>query len=238
MYKNPLVVGYKGKIGSFILTGLLNHMPKANNIWCTDVNNTKRETIDRIKKSDLIFLCVPIQETMNWITTYYKYLKGKTIVEQTSLKAPFFFYGNFNNNKIEKLNIINMHILFNPSTTPDFKDRLICFVKNKKLKEELCLLISNITNCYGITYFDTVVDHDKEMAKQQSLLHRVILALDNIIKDQGTTYIGKKIKELATRIKTLDPTLFDHIQNNMYFGEVLDKFKQELQYAPSLRPKI
>ena len=28
-FRAPLVVGYKGEIGSFILQGLLRHMPKA-----------------------------------------------------------------------------------------------------------------------------------------------------------------------------------------------------------------
>ena len=45
---NPLVCGYKGEIGSFILSGLLKVMPKALDIWCVDVNETESEVIDRI----------------------------------------------------------------------------------------------------------------------------------------------------------------------------------------------
>jgi hypothetical protein len=65
--KQPLVIGYKGEVGSFVLGGLLRIMPKALDIWCVDVNETKREVEQRIKISDVIFLCVPLQMTLEWL---------------------------------------------------------------------------------------------------------------------------------------------------------------------------
>ena len=40
IFKSPLVVGYKGEIGSFILQGLLRTMPKALDILCYDILDT------------------------------------------------------------------------------------------------------------------------------------------------------------------------------------------------------
>ena len=73
MFKNPLVVGYKGEIGSFILQGLLKTMPKAKDIWCFDINETEKDKIARIKKADYIFLCVPLQDTA---TVSYTHLRA------------------------------------------------------------------------------------------------------------------------------------------------------------------
>jgi prephenate dehydrogenase len=83
----PLVVGYKGEIGSFILNGLLKTMPKASNIWCVDINDSPDEVAERIKRSDFIFLCVPLDKTIEWVNVWKRLLKDKVIVEQCSLKA-------------------------------------------------------------------------------------------------------------------------------------------------------
>jgi prephenate dehydrogenase len=83
--KQPLVIGYKGEIGSFILGGLLRLMPKALDIWCTDINETDEEVANRIKVSDVIFLCVPLQLTMSWILKHKLLLKDKILIEQCSL---------------------------------------------------------------------------------------------------------------------------------------------------------
>jgi hypothetical protein len=98
LMKHPLVVGYKGEIGSFILSGLLRVMPKALNIWCTDVNESDEEVASRIKIADVIFLCVPLQSTLNWLLKFKNLLKDKTIIEQCSLKE-----GLFENESIKEL---------------------------------------------------------------------------------------------------------------------------------------
>ena len=82
-----MIVGYRGEIGSFILNGLLRVMPKALNIFCSDVNESEDEVVERIEKSDTIFLCVPMNKTIDWIVRYKELLKGKTILEQCSLKV-------------------------------------------------------------------------------------------------------------------------------------------------------
>jgi prephenate dehydrogenase len=84
--KKPLVIGHKGEIGSFLVNGLLKYMDKALDILCFDVNETQEEVEERIKKSDVIFLCVPVKQTVNWLKTYKSLLSGKIIFEQASLK--------------------------------------------------------------------------------------------------------------------------------------------------------
>ena len=63
-FKSPLVVGYKGEVGSFLLNGLLKIMPKALNVWCFDICETPIEKEHRIKISDCIFLCAGLQGFM------------------------------------------------------------------------------------------------------------------------------------------------------------------------------
>ena len=65
--KQPLVIGYKGEIGLFILMGLIKIMAKALDIWCVDINETKEEVEQRIKIADTIFLCVPLETTLEWL---------------------------------------------------------------------------------------------------------------------------------------------------------------------------
>ena len=56
IFRAPMVVGYKGQIGRFILAGLLEHLPKANDIHCTDVSNSKQDVVERLEKADYVFL--------------------------------------------------------------------------------------------------------------------------------------------------------------------------------------
>ena len=122
--KQPLVVGYKGEIGSFILNGLLRIMPKALDIWCVDINETYEETIQRIQIADVIFLCVPLQDTEAWLLKHKEQLSGKKIIEQCSLKEWI-----YENQKLRDLNIMSMHILFRPSQTPNLEDRNVGSLK-------------------------------------------------------------------------------------------------------------
>jgi prephenate dehydrogenase len=118
--KQPMVVGYKGEIGSFILNGLLRVMPKALDIWCVDINESDEEVESRIKVADTIFLCVPLQKTVDWLLKFKTLLKDKIIIEQCSLKEWI-----YNNKSLQGLNIKSMHILFRPSQTPDLLDRVV-----------------------------------------------------------------------------------------------------------------
>lgn len=210
MFKSPLVVGYKGEIGSFILAGLLKVMPKALNIWCFDINETEQEKIERIKKSDYIFLCVPLNKTKNWLLSYLPYLENKTIVEQCSLKS--FLY---NDPRFDKLNFIGMHLLFRPSATPNHKDRrCILFRLEEKWFADVVEKMTN-SDVHVMTHYAGAEEHDKAMAHTQGLVHRVILALDEAMKyDKAMTYVSGRIRALADRIKQGDPELYKAIQDN------------------------
>ena len=164
-FESPLVVGYKGEIGSFILQGLLRIMPKALNIWCYDVGETEEEKKERIKKSDIIFLCVPMQDTMKWFYKYLRLLKGKTIVEQCSLKSMI-----YEDKKLKDLRIMSMHILFRPSATPNKQDRKVALIKKRYAGysfdwyRRLDLDIEKITGS-EIVWFENYKEHDKAMAR-------------------------------------------------------------------------
>lgn len=225
IFKNPLVVGYKGEIGSFILQGLLRTMPKASNIWCFDINETEDERIDRIKKADFIFLCVPLQNTMAWLAKYKKYLTGKIIVEQCSLKS-------FLNHAPDNLTFVSMHILFRPSSTPDRDDRN-------------CLLFSTYIDGFALALFAndvkniiqsevTVVDcnrdnHDKIMAENQAVFHRVLMVLSQMIRNKNTrTFVNKKVINLVDRIRSGDKNLYELIQKNPHTESAIKEFKKKL----------
>lgn len=225
----PLVVGYKGEIGSFILQGLLKTIPKALDIWCFDINETEKEKIDRIKKSDTIFLCIPIQDTVEWLFKYQKYLKGKKIIEQCSIKGIIF--GNKKLLcKINHYSLFSMHILFRPSITPNKEDRKVMLIEHYPVGwGGLEKTIEKITDS-KIVWIRDYKTHDIVMARQQALIHRVLLCLDNLIENScGQTYIGKKLMELTNRIKSGDKILYSSIQKNKYLPEVLKEFNKNLR---------
>ena len=216
--KQPLVVGYKGEIGSFILNGLLRVMPKALDIWCVDVNETEDEVKERIERSDVIFLCVPMNVTLDWIVTYKKLLRKKMLLEQCSLKEEI-----CNSHIVNGLDIRSMHILFRPSGTPNKADRRLALFDGQ-FNEEMTEKLLEITDSYLVTYKDAE-EHDREMAIQQALVHRALLLLgDSLEKCKGSTYVSKKVVELANRVKNGDKDLYQAIQDNKYLGEGLDDF--------------
>ena len=222
--KNPLVVGYKGEIGSFILNGLLRITPKANDIMCVDINNSVQEIIDRIDMSDVIFLCVPIEKTVEWLEQYYHVIHDKMIFEQTSIKGTI-----FDSYIVKKLNIIPMHIMFRPSGTPDTIHRKVALFNTPehRLNLDMMEIIKEITESQ-IVFFNSIETHDKKMAIQQALTHRVLLVLDYMIKSNGhATYVGDRVAELADRINGGDEVLYETIQNNQYtmdgVQEMVDK---------------
>ncbi len=219
---NPLVVGYKGEIGSFILNGLLKVMPKALNIWCVDINETESEVIDRIQKSDIIFLCIPILKTKDWLIKYKLLLHKKVIIEQTSLKSWL------NDPILKSLDIRSMHVLFRPSQTLDFKDRKIALI-GPGFDEITAASIMQITNS-DIVWYDNIEAHDKAMAIQQALIHRTLLLLGKALNQTyGSTYISKKVSELCNRIKQGDLELYKTIQDNKHLDEPLKKLINDLQ---------
>lgn len=216
---NPLTIGYKGEIGSFILSGLLRIMPKALSIWCSDINESDEEVIDRIKISDVIFLCVPMQMTIDWLLKHKELLKNKIIIEQCSLKEWI-----YEDERINDLDIRSMHILFRPSQTPNLEDRKVGLFKGQ-FDKEMAKDVANITQSEIVWYLNAEA-HDKEMAIQQALLHRTLLLLGDALKTcKGSTYVSKKIIELTERIKRGDLRLYKSIQENKYLDCHLEKLR-------------
>lgn len=235
IFKNPLVVGYKGEVGSFLLNGLLRTMPKALDIWCFDINESEKERIERIQKSDYIFLCVPIQDTVEWLKQYKPFLKDKIIVEQCSLKSII-----YENKEINGLNYISMHLLFRPSATPNKEDRR-CILFYKEYRTPFFHEIKKIIES-EIIFINDYKQHDKLMAERQALVHKILLTLDKTISKGVETYTSKNIRNLINRIKSGNKELYDFIQTNKYLPEVLEKFKDNLDdekedLAPSLSIK-
>ena len=225
MFQSPLVVGYKGEIGSFILNGLLKTLPKANNIWCFDINESEEEKIERIRKSDYIFLCVPLQDTVEWLIKYKPYLENKIIVEQCSLKGLI-----FNDNRINDLHYISMHLLFRPSATPNKEDRRCIVIDENNYQFMLFADMLSETLDIEIEPLYSYTDHDETMAENQALVHRVILALVQTLKNPRVdTYVSRTIRDLARRIEEGDETLYKMIQENKYLDDVLVKFENNLR---------
>ena len=220
-FKSPLVVGYKGEVGSFLLNGLLRVMPKALNIWCFDINESMLEKEHRIKLADYIFLCVPMQDTVPWLLRHRKLLAGKIIIEQCSLKAPL-----YNIPGLKDLDIRSMHLLFRPSATPNLQDRRCAIVGDRMILIEDH--IGKMTEA-TLLHYETYLEHDAAMAIDQALIHRVLLVLEQILKTTGAqTYTSRKIWELIKRLKAGDKTLYSLIQQNKTFPEVLRQFKDTL----------
>ncbi len=230
MFRAPLVVGYKGEIGRFILAGLLKHLPKANDIHCVDVNNSEEDVAKRLELADSIFLCVPIQTTLAWLRAHGARLTGKIVVEQTSVKG--FLYEDPD---LRDVQFLSMHLLFRPSATPQedrrglvFSDRLpaadvAAFAREIEavLETPFALLESTGEPAY--------VRHDRLMARQQALVHRVLLALSEFVSEaSATTYVGQRVVELAGRIQSGDPELYRMIQANPFVEEELATFLKGL----------
>ena len=232
-FKNPLVVGYKGEIGSFILQCLLKVMPKALNIWCFDINESEASRIARIKRSDYIFLCVPLRDTTKWLVRYKKYLKGKKIVEQCSLKS--FLYED---KRFKDLELIGMHLLFRPSGTPDPADRECIVIMDRQLHpgasldwwENFIMTVQEMTKSV-ISCYPNYKAHDEAMATLQAVTHRVILTLGELISTEstdGSTYVTRRVMELVKRIEAGNYNLYKRIQDNEHLPKPLKKFKRML----------
>ncbi|HEY3781535.1 MAG TPA: hypothetical protein VGL56_10655 [Fimbriimonadaceae bacterium] len=227
----PLVVGYKGEIGRFILAGLLEDMPKANDIFCVDINNSEDEVRERIRKSDYIFLCVPLQHTVAWIDGFLPDLSGKILVEQCSVKS--FLYEN---ESYKTLNLLSMHLLFRPSATP-IKDRRCLVFSERGSSADLAAFSDLMARALktSVVSIDSGAEsahlqHDRLMAYQQSLVHRVILVLASKIQDEhGQTFVGQRIQELAERIEAGDPELYRLIQGNPFTDSVVADFESSLR---------
>lgn len=228
MFKAPLVVGYKGEIGSFLLQGLLRIMPKASDIWCYDKEATAGEAFDRLEKADVVFLCVPIQETASWIQKhhhqFWKREHSKVLIEQTSLKDPL-------RKEFRDLPILSMHVLFRPSATPNPQDRCIALIQHP-LWKTYAPLIQQMTQA-SLIYYNSIQEHDREMALQQALTHRLILILNSLYERQrlpiGKTYISQQVQALAHRIQQGDRVLYQTIQSNRFLSQALRALEKQLR---------
>ena len=193
------------------------------NIMCVDINETEDEIVERIDESDVIFLCVPLDQTLPWITKYGLFLKDKIIVEQTSLKEPL-----FEDAQVKDLNVIPMHILFRPSSTPNMADRKVGLFTKTDMSVGLLETIKDITQA-EVVWFRDVCEHDVQMAVTQALVHRTILALAKALEClDASTYVGNKIIELSNRIKKGDKKLYKAIQDNKYTSHQLETFVGEI----------
>jgi len=233
LIKSPLVVGYRGEIGSFILQGILRVMSKACDIWCFDINETETEKIDRIRMSDVIFLCVPMQDTTKWLFKYKRYLRHKIIIEQTSLKSWLCDRNNFSIVHASGApRILSMHLLFRPSATPNKEDRKVILINHDDWQfgfSGFYRPIKEITEA-DIVWVSNCQIHDQLMARQQALVHKILLTLDKtLLGIGGQTYIGKKLKELTTRIRGGDPKLYSLIQKNKYLSLSMKEFNKNLR---------
>jgi len=221
--QNPLIIAYKGEIGSFILSGLLRVMPKALNIFCVDVNETEQEVIERIKKSDVIFLCVPLDMTIEWIMQYRNLLRNKIIIEQCSLKEWI-----YEDPRIRNFDVRSMHILFRPSQTPNLEDRELALFENQ-FNDDMVETLQLLTQSKLVWYKDAK-EHDREMAVQQGINHRTLLILGKMLENcNGSTYISKKVIELSDRIKKGEKSLYGRIQENKYLPEKLKELEREFK---------
>jgi prephenate dehydrogenase len=231
VFRAPLVVGYKGEIGRFVLAGLLEHLPKANDIHCVDVNNSDQDVRERIGRADFVFLCVPIQDTERWLLEHLDALREKTVVEQTSVKG--FLYQN---PELAEIRFLSMHLLFRPSATPAddrrglvFSDRMpieevAAFAREIEaaLKTPFAILEATDDPCHVL--------HDRLMARQQALVHRVLLVLDEFVSEESAaTFVGRRVVELAERIRSGDRVLYRMIQENPFLREELEAFRSRLQ---------
>ena len=232
MIRAPLVVGYKGEIGRFILSGFLEHLPKANDIHCVDFNNSEEDVIERIQRADFIFLCVPLEKTIDWIDRYSPHLGDKTLVEQCSVKG--FLYEN---PACEHLRILSMHLLFRPSATPPVDRRGLVFSDRvnpadlEVFRSEIAVALATPMSIVKAEGPDAAyVVHDRHMARQQALVHRVLLVLAESIDDpRMQTYVGLRVAELADRIRAGDPVLYRLIQENPFTNEEVASFFDRLQ---------
>ena len=198
-------------------------MPKALDIWCIDINETQEEVEHRIKVSDIIFLCTPLELTVKWLIEHKALIGNKPVVEQCSLKEWL-----FENEDLKDLDIRSMHILFRPSQTPNKEDRRVGLFKGH-FNADLAKDIADITQS-SIVWFEDAQDHDREMAIQQALLHRTLLILGRALKNcKGSTYISQKVLELETRIRKGNKDLYGRIQGNKYLPEALDKLKRDFE---------
>lgn len=230
MFGAPLVVGYKGEIGRFILAGLLEHLPKANDILCVDVNNSDEDVRERIEKADSVFLCVPIQLTADWLGRFLPLLSGKTVVEQASIKA--FLYED---PRFDELRLLSMHLLFRPSTTPAEDRRGLVFSDRIPVSEvadfarEIEAVLATPFSILESAEEPAYVRHDRLMARQQALVHRVLLALSEFVSEESAaTYVGQRVVELADRVKAGDPVLYRMIRENRYLEPELKAFRERL----------
>lgn len=228
--KNPLVIGYKGEIGSYILQALLKFMPKASNIWCYDVGSDDSEIRIRLHQSDTIFLCVPLDKTFEFFNKYSNFLRDKTVIEQTSLKL---WVPKMKSELKDKFNceLVSMHVLFRPSVTPDVKDHYVAVIGKKQTPGFTSAKnFVDIVLKAKLVYIETIEQHETIMACQQALVHRVLLVLDNCLRSEFPgTYVSRKVRDLAKRITSGDPKLYEMIQNNPKLKLQLANFNRQMK---------
>ena len=164
-----------------------------------------------------------MNKTIDWIVRYKELLKGKTILEQCSLKV-----GICKDERLKGLDIKSMHILYRPSQTPNLDDRKVGLMR-EQFDASMAKELAEVTQS-EIVWYDNVEEHDKEMAIQQALVHRTLLILGKTLsKCSGSTYISKKVVELSDRIKQGDLDLYKQIQDNEYLDEHLEDLSEEFK---------
>lgn len=123
-----------------------------------------------------------------------------------------------------------MHILFRPSATTVSENRKVALIRQGKLNRNWWVTDYKIAQIIQarIIWYDNYKQHDKDMAIQQALVHRILLTLEHHLKDSHATYVSQKVWELIERIKQGDRGLYSIIQANTELPKILEDFKENL----------
>jgi prephenate dehydrogenase len=164
-----------------------------------------------------------MQSTLEWLSKHRSLLKNKIIFEQCSLKEWI-----YESAVVKDLDVRSMHVLFRPSQTPNLEDRKVGLFK-EQVGLTTAETIGSITQA-KIAWYKDAEEHDREMAVQQALLHRTLLILSKLLKNcSGSTYISKRVIELADRIRKGNKDLYQRIQQNKYLPEKLSQLKKDFE---------
>jgi prephenate dehydrogenase len=133
------------------------------------------------------------------------------------------------------MSYLSMHLLFRPSATAIEDRRGLIFA------DELSPALVEEFLAYSRRAFRTNMAmlkgdgepsyrlHDRVMAREQGLVHRVILTLAESLDEKATqTYVGQRVCELAQRIQGGDPVLYRIIQENPFLDAEVTGFQDRL----------
>ena len=161
---------------------------------------------------------------------YRHLLREKIVVEQTSLKSVVYDHMKKIFAYKADFELLSMHVLFRPSATPNRDDRRVALINGAKWsKQELVTTVEAITQS-NIVWFTDHNQHDRIMAYQQALLHRVMLVLNGTIDQFPYTFMSSQVNKLCLRIKAGDVELYKLMQKNKFLPGALKQFNKNLKH--------